>query len=155
MADQVYQKLKQHFTDKDVTFHEIQHEPGASAEDYHKAVGCRYEQQAKCLLIKIYTDSGDRFVILTIPAQKRADLEQVKTLMNAKKARMATREELKEVTGCDYGEVPPTGSVFGIKLLMDKDLLNEQEIFMNAGRVDVSFVINPKDLQKAEEPILL
>ena len=68
---------------------------------------------------------------------------------------MATKEELKTVTGCNYGELPPLGKIFNIQLIMDKDFLKEQETFMNAGKVDVSFVVNPLDLQRLEIPILI
>ena len=153
--EDIYAKIKKYFIDNDIHFREVAHEAGASAEDYHKALGCRYEQQLKCLLLKIYEDGKEYFVVLTIPAQKRADFEVIKSAMNAKKVRMATKEELKTVTGCNYGELPPLGKIFNIQLIMDKDFLKEQETFMNAGKVDVSFVVNPLDLQRLEIPILI
>ncbi|MBI4177304.1 MAG: YbaK/EbsC family protein [Candidatus Aenigmarchaeota archaeon] len=148
----VYDKIKNYFYVNKVSYREIKHTAGASVEDYHKALGCRWEQQLKCLLLKTYTDSREEFVVLTIPAQKRADLKSIKGALNAKKIRMATREELKSVTGCGFGELPPVGKIFGIKLLLDKDFLDEKEAFMNAGRVDVSFVVSPLDLQRLENP---
>ena len=154
MGEEMYQKLKQFYADNGIIVREIHHAFGATAEDYHNAVGCLYEQQAKCLLIKVYAES-EYFVMFTIPAQKRADLETVKQIFNARKVRMATRDELKRITGCDFGEVPPSGKLFGIKLLMDKDFLNEREVFLNAGRVDVSFVVNPHDIQRVEDPIMV
>lgn len=154
MENSVYDKIKKFCEDNGIVYKEIKHAPGASAEDYHNALGCRYEQQLKCLLLKIYAET-EYFAILTIPAQKRADLETIKTLASAKKVRMATKDELKEVTGCNFGELPPIGSIFQIKLFMDKDFLNETEVYLNAGKVDISFVINSTDLQKAENPIMV
>lgn len=153
--DDVYSKIKNYFTTNNIIYREIKHDPGASAEDYHKALGCRYEQQLKSLLLKIYENGKEYFVVLTIPAQKRADFETIKTAMNAIKVRMATQEELKVNTGCSYGELPPLGKIFNLQLIMDKDFLIEQETFMNAGKVDISFVVNPLDLQKLENPILI
>jgi prolyl-tRNA editing enzyme YbaK/EbsC (Cys-tRNA(Pro) deacylase) len=37
---------------------------------------------------------------------------------------------------------------------MESELLNEQEIYLNAGRVDVSFVIKPRELQRVENPVV-
>src|SRR3989338_3061262 len=143
--DNVYTKVKNYFTTNTVSYREVIHDPGASAEEYHKALGCRYEQQLKCLLLKIYENGKEYFVVLTIPAQKRADFEAVKVAFNAKKVRMATQDELKTVTVCNYGELPPLGKIFNIQLVMDKDFLKEKETFINAGKVDVSFVVNPLD----------
>ena len=92
---------------------------------------------------------------MAIPAQKRANFETIRTALNAKKVRMATQEELKTNTGCNYGELPPLGKIFNLQLIMDKDFLREQETFMNAGKVDTSFVVNPLALQKLENPILV
>ncbi len=78
MSETTYQKLKQFYADNQVVFREIEHAPGASAEDYHRALGCRYEQQLKCLLVKAYEKGNDNFVMVTIPAQKRADFEKIK-----------------------------------------------------------------------------
>lgn len=155
MAEMTYQKLKQFYVDQQISFKEVEHAPGASAEEYHNALGCRYEQQLKCLLVKVYEPGNEHFVMVTIPAQKRADFEKIKQLFNAKKVRGATLDELREVTGCEYGEVPPSGKIFGIPLVMDKDFLREQETYMNAGVVAKSFIVNPADLVRIENPMMI
>lgn len=155
MAESTYQKLKQFYIENAVSFQEKEHAPGASAEDYHNALGCKYEQQLKCLLIKVYGAEKDEFVMVTVPAQKRADFEQIKQLLNAKKVRGATLDELRQVTGCEYGEVPPAGKIFSIPLIMDKDFLNEQEVYMNAGVVNKSFIVNPNELVRVEMPKMI
>lgn len=155
MAETTYQKLKQFYTDNQVTFREIEHAPGASAEEYHNALGCRYEQQLKCLLIKVYEQGKEYFAMITIPAQKRADFEKIKEMFNAKKVRGATLDELRQITGCEYGEVPAAGKIFNIQLVLDKDFLNEKEVYMNAGIVTKSFVIDPQDLQRIESPQMI
>ena len=146
---------RKHFEEKQIPHKEVQHAPGASAEEYHNALKCRYEQQAKSLLIKVYGPTGEYFAMLAIPAQKRADLDKIKETLNARKVRMANLEELKSVTGCIYGEVPSLGKVFDIRLILDKDFLNEDEIYLNVGKNDISFIMNPKDLVNVEEPILI
>jgi len=154
MTKETYQKLRQFYMDHMVAFREIEHASGASAEEYHNALGCRYDQQLKCLLVKVYLQGTDCFVMVTIPAQKRVDFGKIKEIFNAKKVRGATLDEVKQVTGCEYGEVPPAGKIFGIKLLIDKDFMNENETYMNAGILTKSFVVNPHDIIRVEEPIL-
>ncbi len=155
MSETTYQKLKQFYIDNQVAFREVEHAPGASAEDYHNALGCRWEQQLKCLLVKVYETGKEYFVMVTIPAQKRADFEKIKAMFGAKKVRGATLDELRQVTGCEYGEVPATGKAFGIPLVLDSDFLREQETYMNAGIVTKSFIVNPNDIVKVEEPKML
>jgi Ala-tRNA(Pro) deacylase len=138
-----------------VPYREIRHVSAAATEEYHQALGCRYEQQAKCLFLKVKQGGGAFFyVICAIHAQKRADLKRLTELLGAKEVKMGTADALFEVTGCHFGELPPAASMFGLPLLMDGDLLKEDEIYLNAGRLDVSFVINPADLQRLEQPTL-
>ena len=150
----VFDELKEYFQAHSVAYREITHAAGASAEDYHNAVGCRYEQQAKCLLIKVYGDN-ERFIVFTLPGNKRADLEKIQDIFKAKRVRMATRDELKTVTGCNFGELPPVGKMFNLQLAMDNDFLREKEIYLGAGKIDVSFVVNPGDIQRMEEAIMV
>lgn len=151
----VFTSLKQYLTDNKVTFKEITHAVGDTAEAYHKAVGCRYDQQLKCLLIRAKGESGKYYAIVVIPANKRLDLSDLKQKINAKELRLANKDELKQVTGCNFGELPPFAKLFNLTLIMDKDFLNEQETYLNAGKVDVSFVVSPTDLQRVEQPILI
>lgn len=155
MSQTTYQKVKQYFEDNNISFEERSHAPGASAEDYHKALGCRYEQQAKCLLIRTKNNGEKKFYILAIPATKKADLDQLKTVLGVNDTKLAQKEDLKQLTDCDYGELPPIANPFNLKLIMDKDLLTEAEIYMNAGKVDVSFVTAPGNIKQLEDPILI
>jgi len=38
---------------------------------------------------------------------------------------------------------------------MDKDFLNEQEVYMNAGVVNKSFIVNPNELVRVEKPKMI
>jgi Ala-tRNA(Pro) deacylase len=153
MHEDVYAELAAYFREQGVAYREIQHAPGAATEEYHQALGCRYEQQAKCLFLKVkQRGGGSSYVICTIQAQKRADPKRLAELLDAKEVKMGTQEALHEITGCRFGELPPAASMFGLSLLMDADFLLEDEIFLNAGRVDVSFVIDPRELERVEKP---
>ena len=155
MHDDVYAELTAYFQAKGVPYREIHHDPGAATEDYHQALGCRYEQQAKCLFLKVKQGGGAfSYAICTIQAQKRADLKRIAEILNAKEVKMGTQEALYEVTGCHFGELPPAASMFGLPLLMDADFFKEDEIFLNAGRVDISFIIQAEELRRLENPTL-
>jgi|GEM_PF-6755581 len=155
MQRDVYAELMAYFQTHAVPYREIHHVPAAATEEYHQALGCRYEQQAKCLFLKVkQRGGGSSYAICTIQAQKRADPKRLADLLGAKEVKMGSQEALYEITGCRFGELPPVASMFGLPLLMDSDLLKEDEIFLNAGRLNVSLVINPYDLQRLENPTM-
>lgn len=155
MHEDVYAELSAYFQANAIPYREIRHEPAAATEEYHAALGCRYGQQAKCLFLKVkQRGGGSSYAICTIQAQKRADPKLIADLLGAKEVKMGTQEALYEAKGCHFGELPPAASLFGLPLMMDRDLLLEDEIFLNAGRLDVSFVIKPDDLARLEQPTL-
>jgi Ala-tRNA(Pro) deacylase len=147
-------RIEQYLTEHDVNFRRIEHAAAGSAEDYHHTLGTRYEQQAKALFIR-YKKPGEKgFVILALQAQKRADLNRVTRLLKASEVRLGTEGQLQEVTGCGFGELPPLGKLYGLQLLFDKDLLAEDEVFFNAGTLTTSIAVDPKLIEKVEEPIV-
>lgn len=149
-----YARLKDHLHSHAISFEEIEHPPAASAEEYHNTVGTRYEQQAKALLVRYKKGGQARFIVVALQAHKRADLEQVARLIGAQEIRLASKDQLKEVTGCSFGELPPLGKLFGLQLALDEDLMGEERIFFNACRLDRSISLAPRSLARMEEPIL-
>lgn len=63
-------------------------------------------------------------------------------------------EQLTDVTGCGFGELPPFGALFGVPLILDRDLLGEDEIYFNAGDLSTSIAMDPASLADLEAPKL-
>lgn len=149
-------RLRAHLREGGVPFREISHGPAARAEDYSRELGTRLQEQAKCLLVRLrYENPTSReYVLVAVPAQKRVDLELVARTAGSASARLADRNQLRVVTGCDFGELPPLGRPMGLRLLMDRELVAEPEIYFNAGRLDVSMAAPPGDIAELEQAIL-
>ncbi len=86
---------------------------------------------------------------------RKADLSKINRAIGSKSVRLANIEQLKEVTGCNFGELPPLAKAFGLKLVMDRDLLNVDKIYFNAGDLSYSIAISPNILQELEKPMLI
>jgi Ala-tRNA(Pro) deacylase len=137
-----------------VPFEQLTHPSAGSAEEYRKTMGTRLEQQAKALFIRFKKTGGKGFAVATIQAQKKVDLNFMCKLLGAREVKLGTLEQLQEVTGCNYGELPPMGKLFAVPLLMDRELLNEPKIYFNAGSLRFSITMDPAELVKLEQPIL-
>ena len=147
-------KIINYLRDSNTNFWRLDHPPAARADEYHQTLGTRYEQQAKALLLRYRSHGQKGFVVATIQAQKKADMALLARKLGASSIRMATLVELKETTGCSFGELPPIGRLFGLPLLMDKDLLTQDMIYFNAGDLSFSVAMAPEDLQGLEQPIM-
>ena len=146
-------RLRHYFDDHGVAYRLIEHEPAGSAVDYHTVLGTRYEQMPKAVFLHYRGSDGSGFAILALQAHKRADLRRVATLLDARDVRLGSREQLRELTGCDWGELPPVGRLFGLPLLFDQDLLSEDELYFNAGSLTTSMAVRSNALEGLEQPI--
>jgi Ala-tRNA(Pro) deacylase len=149
----VAERLRAYLDGHGVAYRLIEHAPAASADEYHAVLGTRYEQMPKAVFLRYRDEDAQRFAILALQAPKRADLERVARLLDAGDVRLGSREQLREATGCDFGELPPLGGLFGLPLLFDQDLLSEDELYFNAGVLTASLAISPIALEALERPL--
>ncbi len=151
-----HHRVIEYLTTAGIPFEEIEHPPAASAEEYSRIVGSELHQQAKALLVRRYKRAGGKdLVIHSLPGDARGDLEKLAEALEAKRLRLASTDELKAATGCDFGELPSIGSIFGLPLSVDARLLEQERVFFNAGRLDRSVVLNFNDVTKTETPIVV
>ena len=148
----VAEKLREYFDEHGVGYRMIAHKAAASADEYHAILGTRYEQMPKAIFLRYQGKDRKGFAILALQAHKRADLERVRRVLNAR-VRLGSRDELREVTGCGFRELPPVGGLFGLPLLFDQDLLAEAELHFNAGSLTASMVVRPRALEALERPL--
>lgn len=150
-----HERIKAWLTAQGATFRVIEHQPAGSAADYQRTLGTRLEQQAKALLLRYTGAGGKGHVVVTVPAQKKVDLDAVRAALGADEVKLADRGALKDLTGCGFGELPPLARMFKLRLLMDRALLDEPEVYFNAGRLDRSIVMDPKVIASVEDPAYL
>ena len=150
----VSEKIVAYLQRHDVAYEGLEHPPAASALDYQKTLGTQLQQQAKSLFVRFKKRGEKGFAVVAVPAQKQVDLERIRDLLGATSVKLAVKPQLEALTGCGFGELPPLGKLFEVPLLMDRDLLAEERVYFNAGRLDYSVAIDPKEIQRLEEPIL-
>lgn len=147
------ERLRKYLDDHGVAYRIIEHDPAASAGEYHAVLGTRYEQMPKAVFLRYRREEAEGFAILALQANKRADLERVASLLDAHDVRLGTREQLRDTTGCEFGELPPVGGLFGLPLLFDDDLLTEDLVYFNAGSLTMSVALDPNALAALEQPV--
>lgn len=115
--------------------------------------GYGLHQGAKALIVRArVANEGKRFLMLVFPADRRFDRDKVKALLNAKDIRFASEEEVVEVTGgVRPGGVPPFGNLFGLEVISDPALYENERIVFNAGRT-TSIAMRSADYRQLVEP---
>ncbi len=122
--------------DKSYWFETFEHEPVRTSEEAAKIRdGYSIHQGAKAMIVRVkITNNDKKFVMLVIPGDLRFDNNKVKHIFNAKDIRFATEEEVAKLAdGVQPGGVPPFGNLFGIEVLVDPILFENEKIVFNAG----------------------
>jgi len=85
---------------------------------------------AKVVIVK--TGAGD-LVMLVLPADRRVDLRKVGAVLGSEEVRLAQESQFRDTSpACDVGSMPPFGNLFGLPVLVDERLTENDEIVFNA-----------------------
>ena len=121
-----------------------------TSEEAAKVRNTTIDQGAKALVM--YGDKQPMMLVLS--AATSADLHAFKQLYKVKDLRMASKDEVKQITGLEVGSIPPFGSLFKIQTYVDEKLSNHEEIVFNAGLRTKSIKIKYADWLKLENPVV-
>ena len=137
MEQPIHQQITDLLRQHDCWFEEFEHEPVRTSEEAAKLRdGYTLQQGAKAIIIRVKIPNvGKKFVMLVMPADQKFDSAKVKQVLHSKDIRFATEEEVEEITkGVKPGGVPPFGNLFGLEVISDTSLYDNEKIIFNAGR---------------------
>ncbi len=149
MSEQEVEVIKQIFSALKLnpTYHE--HEEVKTSEEAALTRGVELKSGIKALLLTNGEGKEDSWIIVNIPADKKADLKKVAEKLGWSKGRirMATPEEVEERTGCIIGAVPPFGHRKKTKMLVDREVYENKESNFNIGLRTQSARIKTKEMR--------
>ena len=136
----LFEKIKQLLDENNITYQTYHHPPTLTSEESAKYRKVPMKIGAKAILLKV----KDNYVVAVMPADRRLDYKKIKAVLETKKVRFAAVEELKAVTGCDKGALPPFGHLFSLQLVVDEKLFEEEHMAFNAGSLTDSIKMKTK-----------
>ena len=131
----------------------IHHSPEGRTELVSKLRGHGVEQAAKCIVLMIKLGKKvTRYVLAVVPGNARVDLNVVKALLNATYVSFASSEIAERLTGCVSGTILPIPFNSELQLIVDPTLLENDELYFNAARLDRSVVLKVADYTSLTNP---
>jgi Ala-tRNA(Pro) deacylase len=127
------------------------HPPVHTSEEAAKVRGTPLESGAKAMVLR----SEGKYLMVVIAGDKKMDFKKVKGAIDSPRLTLATPEEVKQVTHCVIGSVPPFGNIFKIPVYLDRSLLRSPIINFNAGKHGTSIAMSITDYQKVVQPVLV
>jgi Ala-tRNA(Pro) deacylase len=153
VAGDVFDRLVTLLGDSKARFRIIEHPAEGRSEAISIIRGNRPDQAAKAMVLDVRGGGGGRRHVLAIlPGSRKLDFNAVATLFEARKCGFASPDTARELTGCVMGSVPPFALNPALAIVADEDLLANDTLFFNAGRLDRSMELDTTDWLAVARP---
>jgi len=120
--------------------------PVNSFEEAAAARQQRPEQIVRSILFQV---RPGEFVMALMAGRAQVDWKKLRQLVKRSRVRMATEEEVLEITGYRIGTVSPFGLKNQVRLLMDPSVLAEEEISIGSGVRNTAILMKSEDVHRA------
>jgi Ala-tRNA(Pro) deacylase len=108
---------------------------------------------AKTVLLRANLNGGRQFVVAVLPATKQIDFDRAAQLIHGGKLQLATEVEIGEhCPDCEFGVLPPFGSRYGMKTIVDSSLAEDEEIWFEGNTHNEAVRMKFDDFQQLEKP---
>ena len=106
----------------------------------------RPEQIVRSILFQV---RPEEFMLVLVAGREQVDWRKLRQLVGRSRVRMATEDEVLEVTGYRVGTVSPFGLKNPVKVLIDESVLKEKEVSTGSGVRNMAIILNSADLRQA------
>jgi Ala-tRNA(Pro) deacylase len=127
----------------------LTHPVAYTAQEVAAAQHVPGKQLAKVVLV----DADGKLVMLVLPASYRVDFPKLKSVLKAKKVRLAREEEFGGAfTDCEVGAMPPFGNLYDVPVHVDSSLADVPEMVFKVGSHTTSMKVKFADYRKLVKP---
>jgi Ala-tRNA(Pro) deacylase len=136
-----------------VSYRLIDHAPEGRTEIVSPLRGNALAQAAKCIVLMVKIGKKvTRYVLAVVPGDARVDLQGVKALMRGTYVAFASADVAERLAGSMTGTILPFSFNQELELVVDPSLLENDEIYFNAARLDRSMVLKTSDYVAVARP---
>lgn len=139
--DSVFERIKALLDAGGIAYQVMDHEPVYTSRQAADVRGTTVEQGAKAMVMK----ADRRPVLVVLASHLRVDTRRFKQLYGVKDLRLASPEEVEQLTGLKPGSIPPFGNAMELPTYVDRSLLDNDRIAFNAGLHTRSIVMACRD----------
>jgi prolyl-tRNA editing enzyme YbaK/EbsC (Cys-tRNA(Pro) deacylase) len=113
-----------------------------TAKDAADSIGCKLAEIVKSLVF----DCDESTVLALVPGDRRADAAKIARAAGSGRARVASAERVRELTGFEPGSVAPFPPAKVDRVLIDRRLLLHEHVWVGAGSPTHIARVSPAEL---------
>lgn len=153
--EDTYARLLALLDQQGIPYRLIDHAPEGRTELVSAMRGNTLSQAAKCIILMVKLGKKvTRYILAVVPGDARVDLPTVKTLMQGTYVAFASSEIAERLAGSVTGTILPFSFNPELDVVVDPSLLENEEIYFNAARLDRSMALKTRDYVTVAKPRL-
>jgi len=122
-----------------------------TAQDAASAIGVAVGQIVKSLVFAV----DGELVMAYVSGANQLDEKRLAAAAGGAKCSRVDADAVRDATGFPIGGVPPLGLATQLRIFMDLDLLQYDEVWAAAGTWNDVFPIDPRDLQRVTNGVVV
>lgn len=153
--EDTYDKLIAFLDGHAIPYRLFDHIPEGRTDIISPIRGNELKQAAKCIILMVKLGKKvTKYVLAVVPGDAKVNLNAVKALLGGTYISFANTEIAENLAGSVTGTVLPFAFHPDLELIVDPSLLDNEELFFNAARLDRSIAIKAQDYLKVANPRL-
>ena len=122
-------RVEEYLTGNHVKYLTIVHSPAYTTQEMAAEAHISGKEIAKTVMVKL----DNRMAMAVLPAPARIDFERLAEVTGAESAELAEEDEFRDLfPNCEVGAMPPFGNLYGMDVVEDVSLKEDEEIVFNA-----------------------
>jgi len=116
---------------------------------FEQAASDRNQRPGQIVRSILFQIRPDEYLMVLVAGPDQIDWRKLRRLVKRSRVRMATEEEVLEVTGYRVGTVSPFGLPRPLNVLIDASVLKEEEVSIGSGVRNTAIILKTEDLRRA------
>ena len=118
-------------------------------DSFEQAASDRNQRPEQVIRSILFQVKPEEFVMVLMAGREQVNWRNLRKLVGRSRVRMATEDEVLEVTGYRVGTVTPFGMKRQVRVLIDLSVFREEEISIGSGVSNVAILLKSADLRLA------
>ncbi len=145
-------RLESYLRDNQVPFQVQHHARAYTAQEIAASEHISGKLLAKVVIAK----ADDKLIMLALPASHRVHESTLTMVLGANDARPAHEDEFRDAfPDCEVGAMPPFGNLYGVPVVVDRSLAEDETIVVQAGTHTDTLSLKYADFARLVEPAVV
>jgi Ala-tRNA(Pro) deacylase len=143
-------KIDEVLSSRQIPFERLHHRPAYAANRVAQVLHVPGKEMAKSVLLR----AANEYILAVLPATHRVDREQLRQKLGEGPLEFASENDMDRLfPDCEPGAIPPFGSLYQMRTLVDESLTEDRRIVFEAQNHEEAISMAYQDYESLEHPV--